>query len=227
MELEFIKKGSNYEAEFEATSNFNLHVERTKSGRISLFQKASGEVNYASQSTYNDNNAPRIINTDVSSLVYPKFVKIVSNIPVEKCVITMEDESSDSGDDGNIQQYPIFAKITLSNSMDENTFTSDSDNYNEALGIDSLNPTYNTYAYVTAEIFYKKGEDLIPYDNLLNYEITQSSVFGTQDNGIISVAKEGNRIITTYAAAGIIGGAPQYELKINGELIAQHYILKV
>ena len=88
MELEFKKVGSRYEAEFEATGDFNLHIERQKRGSLAIFQKTSVDDKYASESSYSDSAEP-IVNKDFSMLIYPKFIKVVSNSPVTRCVATI------------------------------------------------------------------------------------------------------------------------------------------
>ena len=88
MNLEFKKVGNRYEAEFEATGDFNLHIEREKKGNLAIFQKTSADDNYASASSYSDNAEP-IVNKDFSMLIYPKFIKVVSGSPVTRCVATI------------------------------------------------------------------------------------------------------------------------------------------
>ena len=88
MELEFKKVGSRYEAEFEATGDFNLHIERQKRGSLAIFQKTSVDDKYASESSYSD-SAEHIVNKDFSMLIYPKFIKVVSSSPVTRCVATI------------------------------------------------------------------------------------------------------------------------------------------
>lgn len=88
MELEFKKVGSRYEAEFEATGDFNLHIERQKRGSLAIFQKTSVDDKYASESSYSDSAEP-IVNKDFSMLIYPKFIKVVSSSPVTRCVATI------------------------------------------------------------------------------------------------------------------------------------------
>lgn len=88
MKLEFKKVGSRYEAEFEATGDFNLHIERQKRGSLAIFQKTSVDDKYASESSYSDSAEP-IVNKDFSMLIYPKFIKVVSSSPVTRCVATI------------------------------------------------------------------------------------------------------------------------------------------
>ena len=41
MELTFNKVKENYEAEFEVTSDFNLHIERKQGGNIYFYQRTT------------------------------------------------------------------------------------------------------------------------------------------------------------------------------------------
>ena len=89
MELEFKKVGSRFEAEFEATDNFNLHIDREENGDVQIFQKASAECEYATEPSWEEEFASKNIDKDFSMLVYPKFIKVVSGSPVTRCVATI------------------------------------------------------------------------------------------------------------------------------------------
>ena len=73
MELQFQKVGGRYEAEFEATGDFNLHCERKGAGNFKLYQKGTPEGQYATESSYADHNAEAVVDKDFSMLVYPKM----------------------------------------------------------------------------------------------------------------------------------------------------------
>lgn len=88
MELKFKNEKGLYEAEFEATSDFNLHIERKNYGRIEIYQKTSSETNYASIPSYGA-NAADILNLDFSMAVYPKYIKVVSYSEPVKGIVTM------------------------------------------------------------------------------------------------------------------------------------------
>ena len=89
MELEFKKVANRYEAEFEATDNFNLHIERTKPGFIKIFQRGTPDGEYASESSWCEHSAEPVIDKDFSMLVFPKYIKIVSESEVTRCVATI------------------------------------------------------------------------------------------------------------------------------------------
>lgn len=99
MELTFTKNGNRYEAEFEATGNFNLHIERKKAGGVAIYQKPSAEGKYATDSSWSD-NAPAVVDMDISMLIYPKMIKVVSRAEVACASVTMAGENSASGGDG-------------------------------------------------------------------------------------------------------------------------------
>jgi len=89
MELEFTKVANRYEAEFEATDNFNLHIERTKPGFIKIFQRGTPDGEYASESSWCEHSAEPVIDKDFSMLVFPKYIKIVSESEVTRCITTI------------------------------------------------------------------------------------------------------------------------------------------
>ncbi|MBQ7854684.1 MAG: hypothetical protein IJ352_06665 [Muribaculaceae bacterium] len=88
MELEFKQLGSRWVAEMEVTSDFNLHVERVKSGSLSIFQKGVADGLYASESSWSD-AAESVVNKDFSMLVYPKWIRIESGSEVTRCVVAI------------------------------------------------------------------------------------------------------------------------------------------
>lgn len=90
MELTFSKVGGRYEAEFQATNDFNLHVERVKSGSIKIYQRGSANGQYASESSWADHNAEAVVDNDYQMLVYPKFIKIVSASEVFSAEVTFK-----------------------------------------------------------------------------------------------------------------------------------------
>lgn len=78
MKLNFTKDGGHYVCEFEATSDFNIHIERSVTGIIMIYQKtiSDGEYDYATSLLMNG----KVIDVDIVALVYPKYIKIVSEI---------------------------------------------------------------------------------------------------------------------------------------------------
>lgn len=88
MELEFVKEGTISVATFEATGDFNLHIEKAKEGAINFYQTSSADSEYdlikGLKFDYND----LVLDTDCTALVYPKYIKIVAYVDITKAVVT-------------------------------------------------------------------------------------------------------------------------------------------
>lgn len=91
MKLEFNKTNQNvYEAIFEATADFNIHLERESTGIFII--KQSGIVDGAFDDAFNLGiNAREVIDCDFSALVYPKYIKVVSGSSILKAELTFVD----------------------------------------------------------------------------------------------------------------------------------------
>ena len=78
MEILFEKKGSAWVSEFEATGDFNLHIERVSDGRFLVHQKsvAGGEYDIVDTVSHMDLDHKAVIDLDFTALVYPKFIKV-------------------------------------------------------------------------------------------------------------------------------------------------------
>jgi hypothetical protein len=81
-------KEYGYEAEFEATADFNLHIERKAGGALLFYQKgiADGEYDIVDNDGYFRHKA--VIDLDFTALVYPKWIKVVSEVEVTMGVVT-------------------------------------------------------------------------------------------------------------------------------------------
>ena len=83
MELNFIEnENQDWVAEFEATGDFNLHLERDQKGTIIILQKQNEEDEYAFSSEFP--NYYKIFNYDFAALLYPKYIKVISDSKVIK-----------------------------------------------------------------------------------------------------------------------------------------------
>lgn len=92
MELTFIKsnalgKTNAWECEFEATADFNLHIERPKGGMIYFYQRTAG----ASYSIVD--NVPRqvgkdAIDLDFAGVIFPKSIKVISETEPSLALVT-------------------------------------------------------------------------------------------------------------------------------------------
>jgi hypothetical protein len=89
MELNFVKNNNMYEAEFEVTADFNIHVERTSGGKFYVYQKTVQDAKYVLVENikyiYNNDTT---IDLDMTALVYPKYIKVVSEPEVTMGVVT-------------------------------------------------------------------------------------------------------------------------------------------
>lgn len=89
MNVEFTKTGEVYRGEFTVTSDFNIHIEKETAGDCCLYVKGVVDGQYASAVLPSNYLFNKIIDFDLSALVYPKYVLIQSDVPVDKCVVTM------------------------------------------------------------------------------------------------------------------------------------------
>lgn len=118
MELQFEKIGNKWVAEFEATGNFNLNVKRVKPSSVKVYQKGSANGEYASMASWDSKLAPSVIDYDFSALIYPKFIKVVSESEPIQGIVTMDGEGGSSGSGGGLRPVTAedFSSIVLSNS---------------------------------------------------------------------------------------------------------------
>lgn len=88
MELSFVKEGGKYSAEFEVTSDFNLHIERDTNGFLFVQQRTASSGQYDSIQRANFTPSDLIIDIDFVGAVYPKRIKIVSEAEPTLAVVT-------------------------------------------------------------------------------------------------------------------------------------------
>ena len=88
MELNFTKEGNKWVAEFEAPSDFNLHIEREQVAYINIMQRGSSNGEYDLAKSF---SADKIFDYDFGALVYPKYIKVVSGSEVVKGEVTCPD----------------------------------------------------------------------------------------------------------------------------------------
>ena len=79
MELTFNKEGKRFYTEFKLTKDANLHLEFKKGTSINIYQNTidGGKYDYVEGSSeyFGD-----VIDIDITALVYPKMIKVVSQI---------------------------------------------------------------------------------------------------------------------------------------------------
>ena len=88
MELNFEKKGSWWVAEFSATGNFNLHIERNEGGSCSLYQSSVEGANYDYVRSINKGVNDTVIDTAVIVPVPPMYIKVESKAKPTMAVVT-------------------------------------------------------------------------------------------------------------------------------------------
>ena len=90
MELKFVETilGKEWEAEFEAPSDFNLHLERVHGGSLVVSQRGTTSGEYAAAFAKGMYEGLAVIDYDFGALVYPKWIKVVSGSEVVKGEVT-------------------------------------------------------------------------------------------------------------------------------------------
>lgn len=91
MELNFVKENNVWVAEFEATADFNLHIEREEKGSIAVYQRTtpSGEYDSVYMGGY-FNREHKTIDADFVGAIYPKYIKVVSQVEVTNAELTLK-----------------------------------------------------------------------------------------------------------------------------------------
>lgn len=111
MELQFTQTEKGfYVAEFEATADFNLHVEHKAIGQVLMYQ-STGTGDYALIEGVKQLEGKTVFDYDFTALVYPKRIKIVSMSEPTYAIITT---------DGEVTEYKVQSKsveVTANGSM--------------------------------------------------------------------------------------------------------------
>lgn len=85
MELNFSKQGTKWVADFEAPSDFNLHIEREKVAYINIMQRGTALGEYDLSKSF---SADKIFDYDFGALVYPKWIRVISGSEVKNASVT-------------------------------------------------------------------------------------------------------------------------------------------
>lgn len=121
MTLSFTLEDGLYVAEFEATSRFNLHLERPASGSIYMKQKTVKDGSYVIVKDFGWNrDGDLIIDADCGQgAVYPKWIRLESAVEPSVAEVTFESESSGggAGTESTITYY--LRPTTLDNTLSE------------------------------------------------------------------------------------------------------------
>ena len=89
MELNFEKQGTKWVAEFKVTGDFNLHIEREEKGFLFVQQRTTDVGEYDSVNGANFSPTDSVIDITLWDLVYPKYIKVVSEAEVTMGIVTM------------------------------------------------------------------------------------------------------------------------------------------
>ena len=92
IKLEFaeVSKGL-YEAEFVATANFNLHLEREGTGLLVVKQRGVEKGEYSKAFMRGMNEGKKVFDYDFGALIYPKWIKIESGSKVVSGIVTFSE----------------------------------------------------------------------------------------------------------------------------------------
>ena len=108
MEIKFEKLNGIYVAEFEITSNCNIHIEREELGMFTIESRGSKSGKYVPMENgyYGDKY---IIDVDMLGSIYPKYIKVTSTSMPTYAEVNFAEEggSGNSGDGGSIEYYKI------------------------------------------------------------------------------------------------------------------------
>lgn len=88
MEVNIVKTGNRYIGEFTVSEDFNLHVEKEAVGYMSLSLRTTETGDYAPLLNAGQAFFNKTVDTDIQSVVYPKHLRIESDVPVSRCVVT-------------------------------------------------------------------------------------------------------------------------------------------
>lgn len=80
MTINFTKVGDKYVAEFEATTDFNLHIERNESGFLFVNQRTTSSGAYDSVKGASFNYGDTVVDMDFAGDIYPKYIQVVSKV---------------------------------------------------------------------------------------------------------------------------------------------------
>ena len=108
MELNFNKEGNVWVADFEATSDFNLHLERSDDGLIKVMQRGTTEGEYVDSFITSGDNQMKNFDCDFAALVYPKYIKVISGTEVITASVNFnEGGGSGSGSGDQLSYYRV------------------------------------------------------------------------------------------------------------------------
>ena len=91
MKLTFTKVGNTYELTFPASTDFNIHLERSGSGRLAIQRRTSGT---GWTTIASDMRNKLVIDTDEYNEL-PREYRVISESKPTLCIITFADGTSE------------------------------------------------------------------------------------------------------------------------------------
>lgn len=91
MTLTFIYQDGMYVAEFEATADFNLHIERNEPGILAIYQRTTTSGDYAEIKDTREYRYKEVYDCDFVGAIYPKYIKVVSQVEVTNAELTLKE----------------------------------------------------------------------------------------------------------------------------------------
>lgn len=91
MEITFNKTEHGYEAEFSVTADFNLHLERKQGGDFEIYQRTGDSGKYAHIDNLGWVRGKDVFDIDFAGLLYPKYIKVVSEGEPTTAVVTVKE----------------------------------------------------------------------------------------------------------------------------------------
>lgn len=89
MDITFNKVGELWEAEFEATADFNIHLERNKGGVFKVYLKTAGsEYALVEELDKMYTQYKGVVDYDFTGAIFPKMIKVVSATEPTLAVVT-------------------------------------------------------------------------------------------------------------------------------------------
>lgn len=89
MEIIFTQVAENkWESEFTASADFNLHIEKEESGILLLQQRGSDSGKYDTVGGLKISPSDLVLDCDFAALVYPKYIKVISEVQPTLGVVT-------------------------------------------------------------------------------------------------------------------------------------------
>ena len=180
MHLLFTKEGNKWVAEFEAPSDFNLHIERENVAYINIMQRVTSNGAYDLAKNFSSNE---IFDYDFGALVYPKYIKVISGSEVVSASVNFNEGGGSGNGSGEIStveyldvsginQEPYFTMLLITSFVSKN----------KENGVVAISPSaamvgYNNSLIISLAIdFSFKTSNGTVLELLLNMGITQEQL---------------------------------------------------